>query len=73
LGTNATAEIFWGTEEGLTKEEKWGNKKNISAISGQNLLELDGLTANTTYHYRIKITNDQGITWSYDTQIFKKL
>ena len=73
LGTNASAEIFWGTEEGLTKEERWTNKKNISVINGVNKLNLDDLAPDIDYFYRIKITNDQGITWSYDTQMFKTI
>ena len=73
LGTNASAEVFWGTVEGLTKEEKWENKKKINISPNKNIVILSGLTPNTRYFTRIKITNDQGITWSYDTQIFKTI
>lgn len=70
LGTNATAEIFWGTQEGLTKEDKWMDHKGISVNSGVNSIVLDDLTKNTPYFYRIKIKNNEGITWSYETQEF---
>lgn len=71
LGSNATAQLFWGTEEGLTKEEKWSNNKVIDVTAGNQTITLDGLNANTDYYYRIKISNDQGITWSFNTQTFK--
>jgi len=71
LGTNASAEIFWGPEEGLTKEDKWMFKKTISIQNGVNTVDIDGLTKNTDYFYRIKIVNNEGIVWSMDTQEFK--
>ncbi|MCF8274435.1 MAG: PKD domain-containing protein [Flavobacteriaceae bacterium] len=71
LGTGASAKIFWGTEEGLTKEDKWQNSLAISVNSGVNLITLDNLEKNTNYFYRIKIKNNEGITWSLDTQKFK--
>ncbi|WP_430813949.1 DUF3472 domain-containing protein [Carboxylicivirga sp. RSCT41] len=71
LGTNASATLFWGTKEGLTKEEKWEYSKAINVSAGKQTIALDGLSANTDYFYRIKISNDQGITWSFDTQSFK--
>ncbi|MDO5980231.1 DUF3472 domain-containing protein [Flavivirga spongiicola] len=71
MGTGASAEIFWDTEEGLTKEDKWTNKMPIAVNNGVNEFILDNLERNTDYYYRIKIKNDQGITWSYDTQKFK--
>ncbi|GAA3568674.1 DUF3472 domain-containing protein [Snuella lapsa] len=73
LGTNASAQIFWGTEEGLTKEERWQNSKSFQVSSGVKIITLDNLLSNTEYKYRVKITNDQGITWSFDTQKFKTL
>jgi hypothetical protein len=73
LGTNATGQLFWGTEEGLTKEDKWEYNKSIELVSGNQSISLDGLQADTEYFYRVKITNDQGITWSFDTQTFKTL
>ncbi len=71
LGTGASAEIFWDTEEGLTKEDKWTNRTSITVNNGLNTFTLDNLERDTEYYYRIKIKNDQGITWSYDTQTFK--
>ncbi|MEO9804832.1 MAG: DUF3472 domain-containing protein [Reichenbachiella sp.] len=73
LGTNASVEVFWGIAEGLTKEEKWTQKKSFTVSSGTNTVQVDNLMSKTTYYYRIKITNDQGITWSLDTQKFTTL
>jgi len=70
LGTNASAEIFWGKEEGLTKEDKWKYKKSLSVQKGENIIKLNNLDSDTNYYYRIKITNDLGIIWSYNTQNF---
>lgn len=73
LGTSASAELFWGIEEGLTKEDKWTNKTPFSIQSGENTIQLDNLIPNTKYYYRIKIVNNEGITWSFDTQEFSTL
>lgn len=71
LGTNASAEIFWGTEEGLTKEDKWENTKTINVNNGHNVITLNDLITDTNYFYRIKIKNNEGITWSLNTHVFK--
>lgn len=71
LGTNATATIFWGTEEGLTKEDKWQQQKSISVSAGNNVVELTNLNNATDYYYRVKIKNNEGIIWSLNTQEFK--
>ncbi len=71
LGTNAEATIYWGTQEGLTKEDKWQNNKLIPISIGKNILNLDNLQKNTNYFYRIKLKNNEGIMWSIDSQKFK--
>ncbi|SNZ00455.1 DUF3472 domain-containing protein [Flagellimonas pacifica] len=73
LGTNATAHIFWGNEEGLTKEVKWQNNMEIPVSDGANTITLENLSAAIEYMYRIRITNDQGILWSLETQRFTTL
>ena len=67
-GTNAMAELFYGTAEGLTKEDKWENKMPIDLVDGINTLVLIDLTGATKYYYQLRITNDEGITWLMDTQ-----
>ncbi|MEP1777879.1 LamG-like jellyroll fold domain-containing protein [Reichenbachiella sp.] len=69
-GANATAEVFWGTADKLTFDYKWPNSKSITIGSGNNTFTLNGLNPNTTYKYRIRIKNNNGITWSMDTQEF---
>ncbi|MEM9142653.1 MAG: DUF3472 domain-containing protein [Bacteroidota bacterium] len=70
LGTNTTAKLYWGTKEGLTKEEHWENQKSIPITLGPNRYELQGLNPNTAYFYRIRLINDQGTIWYMDTQKF---
>ena len=73
LGTNANATIFWGTNEGLTKEDKWQNNRVIPISSGINNITLHNLEKNTSYFYRIQIKNNEGTTWSFETQTFKTI
>ncbi len=84
LGTNAEIALYYGTTYGLTEgihEEKvidfnWDNDNNpvvipISSINDSLLeIELDGLELNADYYYRLRIKNDEGITWAYDTDKF---
>ena len=67
-GENADVVLFYGTNEGLTKEDHWQNKLNIAVHNGVNSVSLQGLTKGTKYYYRVRITNDDGITWMMDTQ-----
>ena len=62
-----------GAISALTKEDKWKFNREIQVVSGNNKIVLDGLSPNRVYFYRIKIMNDQGIMWSYDTQSFNTL
>ncbi|MDX1364030.1 MAG: DUF3472 domain-containing protein [Arenibacter latericius] len=71
LGTNASAYVFWGTKEGLTKEVMWQNSMPINIKTGENIITLNNLERNMKYYYRVKIQNEEGITWSFDTQVFK--
>lgn len=71
LGTNAQAVLFWGTDEGLTKTEKWQNSKNITIGLGANTVKLDNLKQGSEFFYRIRVKNNEGTTWSLDTQKFK--
>lgn len=71
IGTNPSATIFWGTQEGLTKEAKWQNSKSIQIKKGVNKPIITNLNKNTEYFYRIRIKNDEGIKWSFNTQKIK--
>ncbi len=67
LGGNATAKVFYGTQEGLTKEDKWEYQKSIGISEGSNEFLLENLQSGTEYFYRIQIKSDKGEIWSFDT------
>jgi hypothetical protein len=67
LGGNATAKVFYGTQEGLTKEDKWDYQKSIGILEGSNEFSLENLQSSTEYFYRIQIKSDKGEIWSFDT------
>lgn len=67
-GTDATAEVFWGPGEGLTFDYKWDNSQVFEISNGQTEVEIQGLTPTREYHYRFRITNAEGITWTMHTQ-----
>ena len=73
LGTNPSAELYYGTEEGLTKKDKWENVKPVNLNNGPNSIILDNLEPKTHYYYRLKIKNDEGITWSFNTESFQTI
>ncbi len=70
LGTNARAYLFYGVTEGLTKEAFWEKNKAFPIDLGETTVMLENLTPETKYFYRIKIINDEGITWSFNTNEF---
>lgn len=70
LGMNATATIFYGTTEGLTKEEHWEKSMDFRIDLNQNTIQLQNLLSETKYYYRVRIKNDEGIIWSFDTHEF---
>ena len=73
LGTNPEAEIYFDYEDGLTKEPKWQNKTSVTIKKGDNSFKIDALKSNTKYYYRIKIKNNEGVTWSYNSHSFKTI
>lgn len=79
-GTNAKATLYWGETDGLTFVE--GNKGNGGLVKWDNHIEvpisetglveynLSNLELDTKYFYRLQLINDEGETWSFDTQNF---
>lgn len=67
-GTDPSVDLFYGTDEGLTKEEHWQTKVTVPSQSGINRVVLENLSPATKYYYRVRITNKEGITWMMDTQ-----
>jgi PKD repeat protein len=70
-GTDAVAELFWGTSEGLTFDYEWAYSREVEIAQGVNEIEITGLTPNQQYHYRLRIANAEGTTWSMHTQRFE--
>lgn len=73
--------LYWGTKDGLTfvKDNKggaglvyWDNNVEIpvSLSSGKIEYKLTNLTPATTYYYRLQVINEDGETWSFDTESF---
>lgn len=80
-GTNPRITLYWGEKDGLTfvKENKgganvvfWENAVELHSDTQNPVLgyELKNLTPATRYYYRLQIKNDEGETWSFDTQMF---
>ena len=81
LGTNPEIQIFYGTEYGLTEgihenyviDTVWQEQQDVplSSISNGVLsVPLTNLIPNTEYFYRLRVKNDEGITWLFDTESF---
>ena len=77
LGSNPEIKLFYGEEYGLTEgimedrkiDETWEIEENVplNLIVQDTLnITLDNLNPNSNYYYRLRIKNDEGITWSYD-------
>jgi hypothetical protein len=81
LGTNPEIKVFYGTEKGLTEglfqeaviDTVWQEEKSISLSEIDNntlSIPLTNLTPNTEYFYRLRVQNEEGITWSFNTESF---
>lgn len=81
LGTNPEIKLYYGTEYGLTEgitqnyiiDKVWQDVQelNLSAINNNTLsVKLTHLIPNTKYYYRLRIKNDEGITWSLNADTF---
>lgn len=80
LGTNAKVNLYWDTEDALTFVKgnvggggklEWANTTALNVThEGIVSYKLTNLKPGTTYYYRLQIKNDQGETWSFDTQKF---
>ena len=81
LGTNPEIKVCYGTGYGLTEgiqenyiiDTVWQKEKIVplsSIDSGILFVPLTNLKPNTEYFYRLRIKNDEGITWSFDTESF---
>lgn len=79
LGANPQTTLYWGAkdmltfdvEEDWTNNSMWEHSRSISVSVGVNKILIDNLLSGSKYYYRVKIKNDEGITWMLDTQSFE--
>lgn len=80
-GEKATLTVFHGPEDCLTFDRELGYRevktrfwphpgKPVSAIDGENTIELRDLTPGATNHLRILIESPRGRIWSFETDHF---
>jgi hypothetical protein len=81
LGTNPEIKLFYGTAYGLTEgvngdagiDVVWEESQEVSLSQindGVLSVPVTNLTANQLYYYRLRVKNDEGITWSYNADSF---
>jgi len=65
--TTTAAEMTWTSDEETTTQIEYGTTTSYGALSGlkedytnTHKVVLTGLGPNTTYHYRVKVTNAAG-------------
>ena len=63
-GTNTTLTLYYGQVDMGNQSWIWGNNVNLGdSVVGWHSAEISGLASNTTYHARIKASNEIGETW----------
>ena len=81
LGTNPEIKLFYGTAYGLTEgvngdagiDVVWEESQEVSLSQineGVLSVPVTNLTDNQLYYYRLRVKNDEGITWSYNADSF---
>ena len=84
LGTNPSARLYYGKTFALTEgiwadaliDEYWEDYVDVDLSQiDQDVLSVDlaNIDSETTYYYRLRIENEEGITWSFDTESFLSL
>lgn len=81
ISPETKVKLYWGTKDGLTfvKGNKggagvvyWDNEVEIpvSSYTDRIVYKLKNLSSSTTYYYRLQVINENGETWSFDTESF---
>lgn len=81
LGNNPEITLYYGTKYGLTEgifadkeiDPYWEDMVSVplSAVDNDTLrVQLDHLSPDVDYYYRLRVKNDEGITWAFDTDTF---
>ncbi|MCH8475369.1 MAG: hypothetical protein LAT55_09095 [Opitutales bacterium] len=68
LGTNHELTVFYDTVDHGNDPADWetnaGQQAFSSPVFGENARWLEGLASGTTYYYRFRSTNDNGVDWT---------
>lgn len=68
-GTERNSAVSKSTQ---ADNRSWQSNTAIKPIKdGSNQIRLTDLKPDTTYHYRVLVTNDEGKVWSFQTQTFR--
>jgi hypothetical protein len=72
LGAEApVVTLYWGTQDGQTNAEAWGNSQPLGIQSDLFSVDLSGLTHSRTYYYRFHCANAFGESWADASSEFK--
>ena len=80
-GTNPEMTLYYGKQYGLTEgifadkqiDPFWENSKDVpltSLVNDTLQIRLEDLSTEDDYYYRLRIKNDEGIIWAFDTDTF---
>lgn len=75
-GTGAKATLYWGESDGVTFDDKesgylWKNKKTVVVKQGGNDFVIKELPDKGRCYWRLKVENDEGVTWLKETESFE--
>jgi hypothetical protein len=68
-GTERNSAVSKSTQ---ADDRSWSHSTEINSLKdGSNQSRLVGLKPDTTYYYRVLVTNDEGQVWTFKTQTFR--
>jgi len=81
LGSNPRMTLYYGKQYALTEgifadkeiDPFWEQAVEVplTSLEGDTLkIRLDHLATDADYYYRLRVENDEGITWAFDTDTF---
>jgi hypothetical protein len=65
--------IFYGSSDGGTNAANWNQSFYLGFQTGSFAQNVAGLSANTTYYYRVAAINPAGVAWAPASQSFNTL
>lgn len=68
-GTERNSAVSQSTQ---ADDRSWAKQAEIASLKdGSNQIIIKELNPDTTYYYRVLVTNDEGRVWTFDTHQFK--